>query len=122
LARETTASKSLAVLIRRPPLNSVKGAEGLRMAVGQGLANRVTVILADEAVWLATALKAGIVGGEDAGKHLSMLLRLKHRVWVEADSMARCGLAPERIREGLQVVTAGEVQRELLAADAVVVF
>lgn len=110
------------MLIRRPPLGSLKGSEGLRMAVGQSLAHRVTVVLVDAGVWLAGPLRPELVEGGEIGKHLGMLRRLKQRVWVEAPSMERHGLEARHLREGVEVVSRREVDEALLAADAVVVY
>lgn len=122
MANAQEARKGLVVLIRRPPLNGLKGAEGLRMAVGQALSSRLTVVLADAGVWLGAPLRPELVAGEDLGKHLSMLLRLGQSVWVEAESLERHGLPEDRLRDGLRIVSAREIERELVAADAVVVF
>ncbi|MGE5619182.1 MAG: DsrE family protein [Sphingomonadaceae bacterium] len=114
--------KNVVVLIRRSPLGSLKASEGLRMAVGQSMAHRVTVLLVDTAVWLAGPLKPELVEGGGVGKHLGMLTRLKQRVWVEASSMERYGLEPSLLREGVSIVSGQEIDEALLAADAVVVY
>lgn len=122
MARNHDIGKGLLVILRRPPLISRKGAEGLRMAVGQSMTNRVTVVLVDAGVWVAGPLKPELVAGGEAGKHLGMLLRLKQRVWVEAESVARHGLDVQLLHEGVEVVARERIDRELLAADAVVVY
>lgn len=114
--------KDVAVVVRRPPLGSLKGTEALRMALGQSTTNRVTLILVEVGVWLAASLKPDVVEGGEIGKHLDMLLRLKQRVWVEAESLDRFGLGALALGAGIQVVSRQEIDRELLAADAVVVF
>ncbi len=110
------------MLLRRPPLSTQKGAEGLRMAVGQSMSHRVTVVLTDAGVWLANPMRPELVGGEPAGKHLGMLIRLKQRVWVEAESLAQRGLDPGRLVAGVEVVSCREIEQTLVMADAVVVY
>ncbi len=114
--------KELVVLLRRPPLSTAKGAEGLRMAVGQSMAHRVTVVLVDAGVWLAGPMKPELVGGEPAGKHLGMLIRLKQRVWAEAESLERQGLDRGQLAAGVEVVSRREIEHTLVTADAVVVY
>ncbi len=110
------------MLLRRPPLGNLKGAEGLRMAVGQSMTHRVTVVLTDAGVWLATPMKPELVGGEPAGKHLGMLIRLKQRVWAEAESLERQGLDQGQLLAGVEMVSRREIDQRLLTADAVVVY
>ena len=52
------------MMIRRSPLGTQKAGEALRMALGQSITNRVTVILVDAGVFLAGPLQPELVGAE----------------------------------------------------------
>lgn len=116
------AGRELVVMIRCSPLGSPRGAEALRMAVGQSIANQVTVALVDAGIWLAGPLEPEVVEGGEVGKHLAMLLRLRQRVWVEAESLRRYELKPWKLHPGVELASRQEIDRALLAADVVMVF
>lgn|GEM_PF-2153759 len=113
--------KYLVVLVRQPPLGTQKAGEALRMALGQSVTNRVTVILVDSAVWLAGPLKPEIVGGGEIAKWLTKLLEMEQQVWAESESLARYGMDPGLLKQDVEVKTREDIDRELLVSDAVVV-
>jgi len=113
--------KYLVLLVRQPPLGTQRAGEALRMALGQSVSNRVTVILVDGAVWLAGPLKPELVGGGEITKWLAKLLDVEQQVWVESESMERYNMPSGLIMEGVEVRTREQIDHELLVADAVVV-
>lgn len=111
----------LIVMIRRSPLGTQKAGEALRMALGQSVTNKVTVILVDAGVFLAGPLNPGLIGGGEIGKWLSKLQDMEQQLWVEAESLDRYGLERDLLRPGVDIKERRDIDRELLAADAVVV-
>lgn len=111
----------LIVMIRRPPLGTQKAGEALRMALGQSVTNKVTVILVDAGIFLAAPLNPELVGGGEIGKWLTKLQDMEQQLWVEAESLAEYDLDRKLLRPGVDIKERWEVDRELLAADAVVV-
>jgi sulfur relay (sulfurtransferase) DsrF/TusC family protein len=109
------------VMIRRSPLGTQKAGEALRMALGQSITNRVTVILVDAGVFLAGPLQPELVGGGEISKWLTKLLDMEQQVWVEAESLDRYGLERGLLQAGINIKERREIDRELLEADAVVV-
>ncbi len=110
-------------MLNRSPLNSVQASEGLRQGLGLTLAaNKVTVLLLDAAAWLAVPLSPQMVGGGDTKKHIDTLLLVKGKVAVEAESLARYGIAREALMPGIAVVSQGEAIAEMTAAEAMIVF
>lgn len=117
------ADKTVAVIIDRSPLNTEKVSEGLRMAVGQTMAdNQVTVILLDAGAWASVALRPALVKAGELKKHIDTLVLLKHRVWVEEESLQQCGISRERLLPGIEVVPRKQVEEELAAVEAVIRF
>ena len=111
------------MLLRRPPLGSVKGSEALRHAVGLTLAaNQVTAVLVGPAVWLATPLAPERIGGGEVKKHLDMLHRLKARVMVEEESLEEQGVDASRLLPGVEVVPHQAVVATLTQAEVVIPF
>ncbi len=108
------------MLIRRDPAEGPSAVEGLRMAVGQSISNRVTVALVDAGVRILCSLESP--GNEDIGKHLGMLARLGQRVWAEAESLDRIGVDGGRLPDGVTAVACGEVDRELAESEAAFVY
>lgn len=104
------AEKTVLVLVRRSPLQTTRGAEALRMAVGLHLAeNAATVALLDAAAWLATGLRPEIVGSEGVRKHLEMIVALGGRVVVEEESLAAMGIDRSRLLAGIEVLPAAAI-------------
>jgi len=117
------ARRKVLLLVRRPPLSSVKGAEALRQAVGLTLSdNEVSVVLCDAGVWLGTSLSPEVVGGEPIAKHLDTLKLLKVEVLAEAESLERLKVPRDKLREEIQVVSQEEVFQKLIEAETVIVF
>ncbi|MDP2727747.1 MAG: DsrE family protein [Dehalococcoidia bacterium] len=117
------AKKRLAIIIDHSPLNTEKVSEGLRMAVGQTLAeNQVTIILLDAGVWASTPLRPATVKGGELKKHIDTIILLKHRVWVEEESLQRYGIGREQVLAGIEVVSRRQVEEELAASEAVIRF
>ena len=117
------AKKSVAVIIDHSPLNTEKASEGLRMAVGQTMAeNQVTVLLLDAGAWAGTFQRPDAVKGGDLKKPIDTLVLLKHRVWVEEESLQEYGISRERVLPGVAVVSRKQVEDELAASDAVIRF
>lgn len=117
------AKKRVAVIVDHSPLNTEKASEGLRMAVGQTLAeNQVTVMLLDGGAWASLALSPALVQGGELKKHIDTLVLLKHRVWVEEESLRRCGINSERVLPGIEVVPRRQAEAELRDSEAVIRF
>lgn len=117
------AKKKVVVLVRRPPLNSVKGAEALRQAVGLTLSdNEVSVILCDAGVWLGTPLSPDVIGGEPIAKHLDTLKLLRVEVLAEAESLEMLKMPRDRLREEIRIIRGDEVYRRLVEAETVIIF
>jgi sulfur relay (sulfurtransferase) DsrF/TusC family protein len=114
--------KSMMVVIRCDPEDGPSASEGLRMAVGQSISNRVTVALVDAGVQLVSPRQPAAPGMEDAPKHLEMLARLRQRVWAELESLERHGVDTRRLPGGVAVVERREIDEELLASDGVTVY
>ncbi len=117
------AKKNVAIIIDHSPLNTEKASEGLRMAVGQTMAdNLVTVLLLDAGAWASVLLRPAVVKGGELKKHIDTLVILKHRVWVEEESLQRYGISREQVLPGIEVVPRRQVQDELTTAEAVIRF
>mgnify|MGYP001567949752 CR=1 FL=1 len=113
----------MAVLVRRPPLNSIYASEALRQSVGLVLAPLdISVLLLDQAAWLSVPLAPEAIEAPPVKKHVDMLLLLKHRVLVERESLERYGVSPDAVLPGVGIVSARQVAEEVAAADAVIVF
>lgn len=111
------------MIIDHSPLNTEKAAEGLRMAVGQTMAdNQVTVLLLDAGVWAGISLRPAMVKGGDLKKHIDTIVMLKHEVWAEAESLGQFGLSPEQVMSGVKVVSRRQVEQALADAEAVIRF
>lgn len=111
------------MIIDHSPLNTEKAAEGLRMAVGQTMAdNHVVVLLLDAGAWAALPLKPVVVKGGELKKPIETIIMLKHEVWVEEESLAQFGISPDRVVPGIKVVTRRQVEQELADAGAVIRF
>jgi len=91
------------------------------MALGQSITNKVTVILVDAGIFLAAPLRPELVGGGEITKWLSKLLDMEQQVWAEAESLDKYGLDAGSLCNGVQIRERAEIDKELLAADAVVV-
>ena len=116
-------AKKVVVIIDHSPLNTDKASEGLRMAVGQTMAdNQITVLLLDAGVWAGTSLKPAMVKGGELKKHIDTLLLLKHQVWAEAESLGQFSIAPEQVLPGVKVASRRQVEQELADAEAVIRF
>lgn len=117
------AKKSVAIIIDHSPLNTEKASEGLRMAVGQTMAdNEVTVLLLDAGVWASVPLRPAVVKGGELKKHIDTLVLLKHRVWVEEESLQRYGISREQVLPGIEVVPRRQIEEELALSKAVIKF
>lgn len=114
--------KQVAVLIRRPPLNSEKTAEALRVAVGYTLAagQRVTACFVGEGVYAAGTLRPGLVGAPDLEKHLVALKALGQRLVADASAVReRPGLT---LRPEVELAEPEAILALLTDADVVVPF
>lgn len=117
------AKKEVAVLVRRTPLNSVKASEALRHSVGLTLSdNKVTVLLADAAAWLALPMSPRVIGGGEIKKAIDTLALMSGQVKVEAESLARFGIEQQQVMAGIKVASHEEVVADLTHADATIVF
>lgn len=114
--------KRVTVLIRRPPLNSEKASEALRVAVGYTLAggNRVTGCFVGDGVYAAGALRPDLVGAPGLEKHLTSLKALGHRLVADASAVReRPGLT---VRPEVELLEPDAILDLLTAADLVVPF
>lgn len=115
--------KRVLVLVRHPPLGSLRDAEALRQAVGLTLAeNEVTALLLDAAAWLALPISPQLIGGGEVRKHIDTLLLLKGKVKVERESLERWGLKKGEVIRGIEVISSQEALSEIEAAEAVISF
>ena len=113
--------KKVAIIIRRPPLGTVRASEALRVAVGQTLSdNDVTVTFTDDGVWAATPLKPEMIRGPELKKHIEALKMLGHHLMADEDSLRARGLPP--VMEGIEVKKRQELFEIITQADAVLVF
>ncbi len=93
------------------------------MSVGLTLAdNDVTVLLVDDAAWLATDLSPERIGGGEVKKPLDTLHLLKARVKVERESLERSGIVDSEVRKNVEIVGADEIASEIAGSQATVVF
>jgi len=114
--------KQVTVLIRRPPLNSDKAAEGLRVAVGYTLAagQRVTACFVGDGVYAAGPLQPAVVGAPELEKHLTTLKELGHRLVGDASAVReRPGLT---LRPEVELLEPAEILDLLTVSDLVVPF
>ncbi len=117
------AKKEVAVLVRRTPLNSVKASEALRHSVGLTLSdNKVTVLLADAAAWLAVPLSPQVIGGGEIKKAIDTVALMGGQVKVEAESLARFGIGQKQLMADIQVASHDEIIADLTRAEATIVF
>lgn len=113
--------KKVAIIIRRPPLGTVRASEALRVAVGQTLSdNDVVVAFTDDGVWAATPLKPEMIRGPELKKHIEALRMLGHRLVADEDALRNRGFPP--VIEGIEVKKRQELFETLSQADAVLVF
>ena len=113
----------MVVILRNPPLNSVRNTEGLRHCVGLALAdNHVTALLVDAAVWLATPMSPQLVGGGELKKPLDTLRMLKMAVKVERESLAAWGVDEDDLVGNVEMVSAAQVIDDITNADVVYTF
>lgn len=113
--------KKVAIIIRRPPLRTVKVSEALRVAVGQTLSdNDVTVVFTDDGVWAATPLKPEAIRGPELKKHIEALKMLGHRLIADEDALRNRGFPP--VMEGIEVKRREELFDLIAQAEAVLVF
>lgn len=114
--------KQVTVLIRRPPLNSEKTAEALRVAVGYTLAagQRVTACFVGDGVYAAGALRPDLVGAPELEKHLTSLKALGHRLVADGSAVReRPRLTP---RAEVEVLEPEGILELLTDSDLVVPF
>ncbi|HEU5395200.1 MAG TPA: DsrE family protein [Candidatus Methylomirabilis sp.] len=114
--------KLVTVLIRRPPLNSEKAAEALRVAVGYTLAagQRVTACFIGDGVYAAGVMRPDLVGAPDLEKHLTSLKALGHRLVADGSAVRdRPGLTP---RGEVEVLEPEAILELLTDSDLVVPF
>lgn len=91
------------------------------MALGQTLAdNSVTVLLLDAAVWAAVPAHPELVGGGELKKHIDTIILLKHRVWVEEESLHKYGVTRDRMLPGIEAVSRQQVNEEIASSEAVI--
>ena len=115
--------KRVAIIIDHSPLNTEKASEGLRMAVGQTMAdNQITVLLLDAGVWASAPMRPAAVKGGELKKHIDTLILLKHQVWAEEESLRQFGISRDQLLPGVEVVPRRQVEEELAAAEAVIRF
>jgi len=115
--------KRVLMVVRRPPLGSVKAAEALRQSVGLTMSDdTITVLLLDAGAWLAVPLTPEVIGGGQVKKHLDTLPLLKARVQVERESLQRYGIDEAKVRPDIAIVSREEAISEMAAAEAVIVF
>lgn len=114
--------KQVTVLIRRPPLNSEKTAEALRVAVGYTLAggNRVTVCFVGNGVYAAGALRPALAGAPDLEKHLVSLKALGHRLVADAAGVRERPCLT--VRPEVELLEPDAILNLLTEADLVVPF
>ncbi|MDP2663152.1 MAG: DsrE family protein [Dehalococcoidia bacterium] len=117
------AKKRVAVIIDHSPLNTTRASEGLRMALGQTLAdNQVRVLLLDAGAWAAIPLKPAAVSGGDFKKPIDTIIMLKHEVWVEEESLQELGIDRAQVLPGIKLASRRQVEQELAEAEAVIRF
>lgn len=114
--------KRVSVLVRRPPLNTGKAGESLRMALGLEIKDhRVTVIFMDEGVFSAAGgLNPAEAGCEPWSEYVDMLHLLGHRLWAEEESLNRLSLDRARLDPRIEVVPRERILAELAENDAAI--
>lgn len=119
---EDRKGKQVAVLVRRPPFNTGRDGSAVRMALGLEIADHdVTVVFLDEGVLAAVAeVTAELVGGEPWKEYLETLDLCGHRLWAEAESLARFGLNEVRLAPKVEVTSASEIIDLLADADVTI--
>ncbi len=83
------------VIIHRPPFNTLRNSEGLRMSVGLTLEedNKVTVLFTGDGVCLLRRTDPGLIESGIIYKHLDALRLLGHRVVAEEESLDERGIS-----------------------------
>lgn len=113
--------KSVVVVVRRPPLGTIKAAESLRVALGQTLsANQVTAAFIDDGAWCAAPLRPDPEGGAEFEKPIGLLHELGHRLVADSDSLEARGITS--VAPGVEVKPRRGVIALLTEADTVIVY
>lgn len=111
------------MIIDHSPLNTTRASEGLRMALGQTLAdNQVRVLLLDAGAWAAIPLKPAVVNGGELKKHIDTIIMLKHEVWVEEESLEQLGIDRTQVLPGIRLASRRQVEQELADTEVVIRF
>lgn len=108
------------VVVRHPPLNTVRAAEALRAAVGYTLApQRVTVLLVGPGAYAAAAgLRPERVGQPEVAKHIATLKLLGHQIVVDQPSHEALGAFP--LHPAVEIRDRADVLKLLGESDVVV--
>jgi sulfur relay (sulfurtransferase) DsrF/TusC family protein len=112
--------KRITMLVRHLPLNTVRAAEALRVAVGYTLApHQVTALLVEHGILAgAAAVRPERVGQPQVAKHIEALKALGHRVVADRPSHQALGGFP--LHPAVELLDRAEVLRLLEESDVVV--
>lgn len=112
-------SKQVTVLFRGTPFASRRLAEGLRMGVGQTLAeHRVRLIFVGDAVYILGGGTPSAIGGGEVALPLETLGMLGGELVAEAEALEARGV--RLVYSNVRLASRAEIARLLLESDVVI--
>ena len=113
--------KEVVIVVRSTPLNTIRFAEALRIAVGQTLCdNRVTVLLMDWGAWNAQEIHPAEVGRPDIKESLALLGPCKIHLFVDQQSLA--AIPVRTVDKHVALLSRVEALERIAQADVVMNF
>lgn len=114
--------KTISVVLRKTPFNTLRNAEALRMGVGLTLQDdRVQVVFVEDGVYTLLNSKPEIIDSPELIKHLETLQQLDCPLIVEKESLEERNLLGV-LRDPVQVKTRDEVSLILANSTILIVY
>jgi sulfur relay (sulfurtransferase) DsrF/TusC family protein len=113
------SKKTISVLLRKVPFDTVRDVEALRMSLGLTLRDdRVQVLFLEDGVYTLLNTSPEAIGSPPLARHLETLLDLDCPLLVEKESLEERGL--EHLVFPVKIMTRGEIA-EILAQSHIVI-
>ena len=113
--------KTVAIVVRSSPFNSIRFAEALRIGVGQILSdNQVNIFLLGEGAWNAVEIHPAHIGRPDISESLALLGPCKIHLYADAESLK--GKATQRLNKQVEVLSKTETWNRIMESDVVMSF
>ena len=113
--------KKIGVILRNPPLKTVKNSEALRMSVGLTIEeeNQVNVLFTGDGVLTLNPLKPEIVGLPSFQKPLETLTALEIPIYAEKEAVEEKKI---KTPEGAELKTKNEIYEIIKEQDIIIPF